>query len=330
MLQYPSLKDEKIVSIDIETYDPKLKTHGAGVYRDDGHILGVSIATGSGFNQYFQLGHKDTLSEIKNKNYMYLKENLAYSNDKVGANIMYDLDWLMNSPTYDIKVGGKIHDIQIAEPLLNEYARSYSFETLSQKYLGTGKEGNKCQEFCNRHGLIGDFRQHLYLMPGGVVEDYAKADSLKPIAIIQKQLELLKADNLYEVYVMETGLIPLLLQMKKNGIRIDVAKAYKTKYELTKKYNVLEEVFHRAYGNVNYNSTAQLKRLFSAFGIPVEYTAKGNASIDQHLLKKYREKYQLCADILELKKLEFLLVKEQLRYLMKGVLYILCHFRLMK
>ena len=33
------------VAIDIETYDPNLKTKGSGAIRDDGFICGIAIAT---------------------------------------------------------------------------------------------------------------------------------------------------------------------------------------------------------------------------------------------------------------------------------------------
>tara|TARA_R100000541_G_scaffold38765_1_gene46616 strand:+ start:32 stop:193 length:162 start_codon:yes stop_codon:yes gene_type:complete len=34
------------VAIDIETYDPNLKTKGLGAIRNDGYITGVAVATG--------------------------------------------------------------------------------------------------------------------------------------------------------------------------------------------------------------------------------------------------------------------------------------------
>ena len=44
MAQYKDLSDAKVIVVDIETYDPNLLELGAGVYRADGYILGVSIA----------------------------------------------------------------------------------------------------------------------------------------------------------------------------------------------------------------------------------------------------------------------------------------------
>ena len=40
------LKDVDTVAVDIETYDPNLKTKGLGAIRNDGFICGIAVATG--------------------------------------------------------------------------------------------------------------------------------------------------------------------------------------------------------------------------------------------------------------------------------------------
>ena len=45
------------VAIDLETYDPTLKTLGPGYLYDQGHVAGISIATND-FNGYFPIGHQ--------------------------------------------------------------------------------------------------------------------------------------------------------------------------------------------------------------------------------------------------------------------------------
>ena len=52
------LKGVDTVAIDIETYDPNLKTKGLGAVRQDGFITGVAVATGKD-TVYFSLKHSD-------------------------------------------------------------------------------------------------------------------------------------------------------------------------------------------------------------------------------------------------------------------------------
>ena len=40
---------------------------------------------------------------------------------------------------YSRKVNGRYNDIQIAEPLIDEYAGRYSLDSQANKYLGVGK-----------------------------------------------------------------------------------------------------------------------------------------------------------------------------------------------
>ena len=47
------------VAVDIETYDPNLKTKGSGAIRKDGFVCGVAVATNNE-TAYFPLRHSDT------------------------------------------------------------------------------------------------------------------------------------------------------------------------------------------------------------------------------------------------------------------------------
>ena len=54
-----NLKDVDTVAIDIETYDPNLKTKGSGAIRKDGFVCGIAVATNND-TAYFPLRHSDT------------------------------------------------------------------------------------------------------------------------------------------------------------------------------------------------------------------------------------------------------------------------------
>ena len=58
------LKDVDTVAVDIETYDPNLKTKGLGAIRNDGFICGIAVATGKE-TAYFPLRHSDIFIDYK-------------------------------------------------------------------------------------------------------------------------------------------------------------------------------------------------------------------------------------------------------------------------
>jgi len=280
--KYPEVKNAKLIALDIETYDPNLIELGAGVYRNDGYILGVSIATDTGFSEYYNLGHADCTQQERAKNIAYLKAVLASDTPKLGANILYDVDWLENwqgisgeksftKRGVNIKVGGLLYDVQTAEALLDENQLSYSLDTLANKYLGVGKVKDLPQAYCDAHNLKGDFRKWLYKMPYVLVREYAMGDVTEPLAIFEMQWKLMEEQELLPVFNMETELTRALLHMRKTGAIVNPRKrdinAYMAHCEREKKEIALDD----KYGKVNLNSTKQLAELLDKIGVEYDY-----------------------------------------------------------
>ena len=53
----PDFSDAKEIAIDLETYDPNIKTLGSGWARNDGRVIGVAIAV-DGWKGYFPIAHE--------------------------------------------------------------------------------------------------------------------------------------------------------------------------------------------------------------------------------------------------------------------------------
>lgn len=265
-IEYPDLSKENIIGLDIESYDPNLIEYGPGVYRQDGRILGVSLATPSGFAEYYDIGHYDCSPETKEKNLKYLEKILALPMAKLGANLLYDVDWLENFQ--GLKVNGNLHDVQVAEPLLNEYAYSYSLDTLAKQYLDKGKYKTEIQAFCDENGLKGDPRIWIYKMPYAIVRAYAKVDAIEPIEISKHQIPKLKEQKLFELYKKEMKLFRPLLAMRKNGVNIDVDYVDAMTEEIV--YDIEDKtmaIYDKIGYEMNFTSTKQLAELFDELGL---------------------------------------------------------------
>ncbi|KKN61491.1 hypothetical protein LCGC14_0521460 [marine sediment metagenome] len=281
-MNYPDLNNSKIISFDIETYDPELKELGPGVYRRDGDVLGMAIANEQGFSEYYDLGHKGITIETKQKNMTYLKDVLSLPCKKLGTAILYDLDWI--NSWLNIKVKGELHDIQVAESLIDENQIHYSLDFQANKYLKIGKEWTLIEEFCKRNNLKGDPRNHLYLMRASIVRNYAIGDVKKPLEIFRQQWRIMKKQGLLNLYHLEMELFPLLLQMRQVGVRID-EKAIKqgiTKLSLFIKSK--SSILWEKYGKFNYNSSQQIAIMLNQLGISYPLTKKGNPNLDKHSL----------------------------------------------
>ena len=55
--RFPNFEHSKIISVDLETRDPRIITHGPGWCRDDGHVAGIGIGDERGA-YYFPIGHE--------------------------------------------------------------------------------------------------------------------------------------------------------------------------------------------------------------------------------------------------------------------------------
>lgn len=277
--EYPDLSDANLIAIDIETYDPKLSEEGAGVYRRDGFILGVSIATDT-FADYYNIGHYDCNPKLRERNVAYIRYVMSLPIDKVGANISYDIDWLVNwiefnaddyrRMSVNAKVKGKWYDIQVAEPLINENQKSFSLDTLAKKYLGIGKYKTEIDKFCEDNGWKGDARKYLYKMPYSLVKKYAIEDVRQPLAIFAEQKILMEKEGLIPVFELETALLPAVMSMRATGAIIDTRVRDKNMLLAQGQLDEANGRLLRNYGAVNYNSPYQLAKLLDDAGIGYE------------------------------------------------------------
>ena len=282
MTAYIDFTGAKYLAVDIETEDPQILDKGPGVYRQDGRILGVSITDERGRGDYWNIDHDDGTQEEKRRNVAYVTEVLRSSTPKVFANAIYDLDWMVNG--YGWHVGGVWHDVQLAEPLIDENKRSFSLDALAQLYLGEHKKNDALKEWCEKRKLKGDVRQHLYLMPYELVRSYGAGDGDQTIRIFLMQLEKLEKLGIADLYTMEIELLPVLLKMRKNGVTVDVKRAQSTHVWLQQKIKESERALFGAYGEFNYNSFPQQKKVFERLGLEIPTNIEHRPSFDQKSL----------------------------------------------
>jgi len=222
------LSGARILAIDCETYDPNLLTNGPGGVRKDGRLIGISVAADTGFRGYFPFGHAGEGNLNRNRVLEWAKEQFKKPMDKVGANILYDLEWLH---TVGIEVKGNLYDIQVAEPLLDEERKEgYSLQVLSERYLGRGKDESLLNAAAQAYNI--NPKKEMWKLPPHYVGEYAEIDAVNTLEIFKKQLPLLKEHDLMGIFKLETELIPLILEMRLKGVRIDINKAEK----LNKRY----------------------------------------------------------------------------------------------
>ena len=262
------------VAIDLETYDPNLKTKGLGAVRKDGFVTGIAIATK---NQtfYFPIAHHMTDNLNTKETWDYLNEKVFQNKDirKVFHNAMYDVCWI-RSATGDMPQGALL-DTMIAASVIDETRMKYSLDSISKDYL---KESKYKYDMAAKvldwsKGTIKDPMTSMHKLPYHLVKDYAEQDvnlTLKLWNIFEKKLdEVLYTDHgtnenktCRKIFELETKLFPCLVDMKFKGVKIDVekAKAFGKRLKKTKQ-NIIDFIERKTGVKVEIWAASSIKAL---------------------------------------------------------------------
>lgn len=280
----PDLSSAKTICIDLETCDPGLRDKGPGTRRGS-FIAGIAVGTDDGYRGYFPIAHELGGNLDKNTVLKWAKKEFGRENqDKLGANILYDLEFLAIS---GVPVKGKVFDVQYAEPLLDEHKSSYSLQAISSSYLREGKVSNDMYLWSAR-AYGGDLKAqgaNIWRCPVGLVGPYAEGDVDLPLRIFEMQKKKLQAENLWDLYELECSLIPMLLAMRLRGVCVDVSKAERIGAQLSREQERLQKELNSKAGcQINVNATDSLVKCFDKIGLNYPKTAKNNPSFTKEWL----------------------------------------------
>ena len=305
MFNVNKIDEAKLIAIDTETYDPNLKTMGPGGFRKDGHVAGISIATDSGYTEYFPIGHEGGGNLNKTKVISFLLYIYSKRKKLVFANAMYDVEWLYSlDKRLTLTRDHRIYDVQTIEHLIDENKLKYSLDSLAKFYLRKSKyEVELEQAVLYKFGKRAKVKENLWRLHANEVSEYAKEDALLTLQIYQKQQERIKREEIESIVDFESRLIPVLFHMRKKGVRVDVDKAHSLYTELEKKQSEVQTMLNRLGGTeVNVWANASLKEAYDKNSIGYNYTAKGTPSFTASWLETQMD--DVSQSILKVRKLD--------------------------
>lgn len=267
-----------VASVDIETDDSHLKQWGPGACRHDGEILGIGIyCPALGVDEYFEPNDPRALEILADPDII-----------KVFHNGVYDLDWMENG--YDIKIYGRCEDTMTRETLLDSYAFSYSLDACCLRRGVEGKnKGDTIDKWWTEHGGKGKAVEHLKDIPPHIVGKYCRQDCKATYDLYWAQQPLLEEQNLLNANDIECKLYPLLMNMKRNGIRVDMQKLLAFMDQVEEEYEngiaEMEQKYGFAEGSLSLNSAKDIEKMWRAERLPIEYTATGKPSFAAAVLE---------------------------------------------
>jgi DNA polymerase I-like protein with 3'-5' exonuclease and polymerase domains len=290
--ELPSLRGARQLSIDTESRDLELLERGPGFARGDAHLVGVSLATDTGVRCYLPTRHEGggNLDERLVQRWARAELN-AFEGEVIGHSLNYDLDglatWGVTFPR-----AAAFHDLAVAEPLLDEWRYEYNLDALARDYLGEGKDEDLLLQAARAYGYPTRqlAKRYLHRLPAGLVGPYAEADADRPLRVWPLQRAKLEADELTPIYEIERKLIPLLVRMRRRGLRVDLqaAKALVVRFR-GEVADIVAELRRVASARVDLNQAATLGPLLEGRGITVPRTKKTDQpSVTKALLEAHK------------------------------------------
>lgn len=265
---------EGLVAFDVETKDDGISSgEGAGWPWGGGYVVGISFCADN-WRGYLPIQHAGGGNLDREKVIQICRIWLGNtSQPKVGANVLYDLGWLKR---LGVEVQGPVYDVQWAEAMLDEHQYSYSLERLARSYLQEGKDESLLQEAASAWGL--DAKSGLWQLPSVFVGPYAEADADRTRRIFLKQKPMLEAAKLWDLFLLECSLLPLYLDMRWRGVRVDLDKAaqLKVKWQMDIQ-SIVQEVKRQTGIAPEINSPESLAPIFDQLGLKYNRTAKTKA-----------------------------------------------------
>ena len=311
---FPDLHDAKEISIDVETRDPDLRSRGPGWPTKNGEVVGYAIAV-PGWKGYFPVGHVGGGNMDARQINKYLKKVFAAPGDKIMHNAQYDLGWIR---AMGFEVNGRIIDTMMTSALLDENRFSYSLNALCYDLLGKTKSEKTLVQAAREFGV--DPKGEMYKLPAMYVGPYAEVDAEITLELWHHLKTLLTKEDLWEVWNLETTLLPHLVSMTELGIRIDMDEAERSKQVLLKREKeTVKEIKKLAGSDVEIWAAASIATAFDAAGLSYPKTDKGAPSFTKSFLTEHPHKLpQLIVQARNLNKVHGTFLDSILKHVHQG------------
>lgn len=282
----------EILSIDTET---------TGTDPMEAELVGMSFSDAENRAYYVPVpANRDEALKIVNElRPLYENENSM----KVGQNIKYDMIVLQN---YGVQVKGKLFDTMLAHYVLQPELR-HNMDYLAEIYL----------QYQTIHideliGARGKNQKNMRDLSPEDVYRYACEDAdvtLKLKNALEKELKEQSVEHLF--YEIEMPLVPVLVNIESNGVRLDTEALKQSSEHFTARLQEIEkEIYELAGETFNIASPKQVGEvLFDKLKIvdKAKKTKTGQYVTSEEVLESLRNKHEVIGKILEYRGLKKLL-----------------------
>ena len=291
--EYKDLSGYNEIAIDLETRDDGINNKlGAGWATGNGYVIGFAVAV-EGWQGYYPFNHYGGGNMIPEQVKKYMQDVCALPGTKIFHNAQYDVGWLRRM---GIKINGSIVDTMIAAGIVDENRWSYSLNALAKDYLGELKSEQDLNEAAKNHGI--DPKAEMWKLPAEHVGFYAEQDARLTYLLWQRFKHEIQSQSLETVWALESNLLPILIEMREKGIRVDVEKAnaLKTAF-MDEEKGVLSQIKTIAGTDLDVWKARAIGHAFERLKIEFPRTPTGEPSFTTNWLSN--SKHKICKLIMQ-------------------------------
>jgi DNA polymerase I-like protein with 3'-5' exonuclease and polymerase domains len=233
--ELPDLRRVGIVALDTETKDEGLGAgRGSSWPWRGGHLCGISIAyhaEGDIHGVYVTIRHPDSENFDPEQVYAWLRDHIAAGVRFVTQNGLYDWGWLRAEAGIRMPPPEQLEEIGALATMVDENRFKYSLESLCAWRGLPGKDDTLLRQGIEALSLIENKRKklipqnHIWQLPARYVGPYAEADAINTLALFESLNPILDREGTRSAYRLECDLLPMVLEMRLRGIRVDLDAA---------------------------------------------------------------------------------------------------------
>lgn len=300
MTAFPRIEQVPYLVIDTET---------TGLNWWEHRVFGIAIALPNGDSLYWDVRvHPQVIDWLND----LVKEDLV--GVWVGHNMKFDYHMLRESG-FEMPAD-RIDCTMVRGALINEHEPSYSLDFLARKYAKQQKDEEIYEEMAKLFGgraTRSAQMPNISRAPEHVVAKYAKQDVIATQALYEWQQGEIERQVLHKIHAFERRLMPVIIDMETEGVRVDVERAHEAVRGLTERIESTQRSLNTLAGfEVNPNPSGSIADLFKPQlrddgewylidDTKADKTEGGKASINAECLR--RMKHPAAEMILDLRKM---------------------------
>jgi len=294
---YEQLKIKKQVACDLEA---------TGLSYIDSKIIGFSFSWGAENSYYVPVRHETNEKQLDIDVIRPDLEEFFFDPSRVTIwhNAKFDCHFLKME---NLTPRGVVHCTRLMHSLIREEQSTTALKKLAEVEIhpDAAKWEVAIDEFratYARKNKIPKKMVHYGLIPLSLMVPYAASDGHYAWILYKKKLSQITSDpSLQELYLMESQLLWVLLNIEHNGVFIDRPYLERVGPELDIEIERLRGEIKQALGDVNPDSNMALAEPLQKMGVKLtKRTKSGNRfSLDSEVLEKLASKYKVCADLKE-------------------------------